>query len=124
MIDDGTPLIALPPHYSRAFFSAFPSAEPSMRALVLTFVVVSATALALLAYAALLSRHKKSSSCPLRLVGRVASVERPLNPEGFVLVDGELWRARVRDRLGIGRAQEGVRVVGARGCVLEVEPLG
>jgi membrane-bound serine protease (ClpP class) len=95
-----------------------------IRAFVLPLVVISAAALALLAYVALLSRHKKSSSRPLRLVGRVASVERPLNPEGFVLVDGELWRARARDGADIGRARGSVRVVGARGCVLEVEPSG
>ncbi|HEX3561150.1 MAG TPA: NfeD family protein [Pyrinomonadaceae bacterium] len=59
----------------------------------------------------------------MRLVGRVAAVERPLNPEGFVLVDGELWRARVRGA-NIVRQRERVRVVGARGCALEVEPLG
>lgn len=123
VFDDGVLLINLPPHYSQAFFSAFPAAEPLMRAYV-PLVVISAAALALLAYVALLSRHRKTSPRPLRLVGRVASVERPLNPEGFVLVDGELWRARVRGDADIRRAQESVRVVGARGCVLEVEPLG
>jgi membrane-bound serine protease (ClpP class) len=95
-----------------------------MRALILPLFVIAAAALALLVYFALLSRHKKSSSRPLRLVGRVASVERPLNPEGFVLVDGELWRARVRGGASAGQAQGSVRVVGARGCVLEVEPPG
>jgi membrane-bound serine protease (ClpP class) len=81
-------------------------------------------ALALLAYVALLSRHRKSSSRPLRLVGRVARVERPLSPEGFVMVDGELWRARLRGGVRAAGGQGRVRVTGARGCVLEVEPLG
>ncbi|HYY93668.1 MAG TPA: NfeD family protein [Pyrinomonadaceae bacterium] len=81
-------------------------------------------ALALLLYVALLSRHRKSSSRPLRLVGRVGSVERDLEPEGFVLVGGELWRARVRVGASAARVSERVRIVGARGCALEVERLG
>src|SRR5919197_754724 len=52
------------------------------------FTFAFTAALALLVYVALLSRHKKTSSRPLRLVGRAASVERPLSPEGFVMVDG------------------------------------
>jgi membrane protein implicated in regulation of membrane protease activity len=94
-----------------------------MRSLVFLFVFTAAASLALLAYVALLSRHKKSSSRPLRLVGRVARVERPLSPEGFVLLDGELWRARLRGGEFAARAHGRVRVTGARGCVLEVEPL-
>ena len=81
-------------------------------------------ALAPLFYVALLSRHRKSSSRPLRLVGRVGSVERGLEPEGFVLVGGELWLARVRVGATAAREGERVRVVGARGCALEVERLG
>ena len=83
----------------------------------------SVAALALLAYVVIISRHKKSSRKPLRLAGRVASVESPLAPEGFVLIDGELWRARVRGGGSVGRGRS-VRVVGARDCVLEVEPPG
>ncbi|MDQ3746353.1 MAG: hypothetical protein M3444_18425 [Acidobacteriota bacterium] len=95
-----------------------------MRAFVFPFYVLAAAALALLFYVALLSRHRKSSSRPLRLVGRVGSVERDLKPEGFVLVGGELWRARVRVGATAAREGERVRVVGARGCALEVERLG
>jgi len=93
-----------------------------MSAFLLLLAVVSALALALVAYVFLSSRHRKSSRRPLNLVGRVGSVERPLRPEGFVLVGGELWPARVRAGEGVARGR--VRVVGARGCVLEVEPLG
>jgi membrane-bound ClpP family serine protease len=82
-----------------------------------------AAALALLAYVVILSHHKKSSQKPLRLAGRVGIVETPLAPEGFVMVDGELWRARLRVGASLGRERR-VRVVGARDCVLEVEPLG
>jgi membrane protein implicated in regulation of membrane protease activity len=97
-----------------------------MRALALSLFALAAPALALLAHVIHLSRQKKSSKRPLRLVGRVASVERPLSPEGFVLIDGELWRARARGGPLVGDVERGlsnVRVIGARDCVLEVEPL-
>ena len=95
-----------------------------MRTLALVLLVIlSAAALALLAHVAHLSRQKKLSRHPLRLIGCVGSVERPLAPEGFVLVEGELWRARVRGGGRVGRGSSNVRVVGARGCVVEVEPL-
>ena len=94
-------------------------------ALALSLLILAAPAAALLAYVAHASRQKqKSSRLPLKLVGRVASVESPLAPEGFVLLDGELWRARVRGVDGVGRGCGNVRVVGARDCVLVVEPLG
>jgi membrane protein implicated in regulation of membrane protease activity len=97
-----------------------------MRALLISLLALSAPALALLAYVVHLSRQKKSSRRPLRLIGRIASVERTLDPEGFILIDGELWRARARGGrvvLNVERGPSKVRVVGARGCVLEVEPL-
>ncbi len=95
-----------------------------MGALALTLFIVAAPAVALAAYVAHAARQKKRSSrLPLRLVGRVAAVERALEPEGFVMIDGELWRARVRGAERVGRGGENVRVVGARGCVVEVEPL-
>ena len=84
-------------------------------------LVVAAAAVALLAYVAHVSRHKKSSTKMPTLVGRVAVVERDLEPEGFVLVEGELWRARLRGGEGVARARESVRVVGASGHLLEVE---
>jgi len=95
-----------------------------MRALVLSLLVLSAPAFLLLAYIVHHSRQKKTSLSPLRLVGRVASVERPLDPEGFVLVEGELWRARLRGGGAVAPGGENVRVVGARDCVIEVERLG
>ena len=63
--------------------------------------------------------HRKGAGGELRLEGRVGVVLNPLEPEGAVLVDGELWRARARsgDRITRGR----VRIVGARGHWLEVE---
>ena len=96
-----------------------------MATLALSLLILSAPAVALLAYVVHASRQKKKSShLPLRLVGRVGSVERALDPEGFVLVGGELWRARVRGGVRVGRGHSNVRVVGASDCVVEVEPLG
>ena len=92
-----------------------------MRALLLSILVLAAAALALLAYVAHVSRHKKSSERMPTLVGSLATVERALEPEGFVLVDGELWRARMRGGVGVARECESVRVVGASGYSLEVE---
>lgn len=94
-----------------------------MGAVVLFIVTLLALALALAGYVVLSSRHRKSSRRPLNLVGRVGSVEQALGPEGFVLVAGELWPARARDGALVGRGRANVRVVGAAGCALEVEPL-
>jgi membrane-bound ClpP family serine protease len=69
------------------------------------------------------SRHKKDARVPLELIGRVATVERDIDPEGAVLVRGELMPARSRTGATILRATcPRVRVVGARGYCLVVEP--
>ena len=94
-----------------------------MSALVISLLVLSAPFVALAAYVVHASRRRKYSRRPLKLVGRVASVERALEPEGFVLIEGELWRARVRGEATVDSGGTKVRVVGASGCMLEVEPL-
>ena len=94
-----------------------------MSALVISLLLLSAPAVALAAYVVHASRQRKYSRKPLNLVGRVAAVERALDPEGFVLIEGELWRARARGGEVLGRGGLSVRVVGASGCVLLVEPL-
>jgi membrane-bound serine protease (ClpP class) len=72
-------------------------------------------------WVAALSRHKKAGTGRLDLLDAVGLVETTLKPEGSVLIRGELWRARSRmgDDLERGRS---VRVVGASGHLLEVEP--
>jgi membrane protein implicated in regulation of membrane protease activity len=83
--------------------------------------------------ALLLWRHKKSAHSEINLLGALALVEESLTPEGAVLVRGELWRARLAPThaaaysnancsLGIERGSS-VRVVGASGYLLEVEPV-
>ena len=91
---------------------------------LISLLIIVAPGVALLAYVVHASRQRKYSRLPLNLVGRVASVERALEPEGFVLIEGELWRARVRGVESVERGGPDVRVVGAGGCVLLVEPVG
>jgi membrane-bound serine protease (ClpP class) len=68
------------------------------------------------------SRHKKAATGELNLMGAVASVETTLEPEGSVMIRGELWRARSLKGTTIERGRR-VRVVSASGHLLEVEPV-
>jgi membrane protein implicated in regulation of membrane protease activity len=99
---------------SHAFF-----ALTSLSFNVLILLLVGAAVIAACALVAVMSRHQKSARRPLRLEGRVGVVLEALEPEGAVLVDGELWRARARGGESIARGR--VRIVGARGHWLEVE---
>ena len=98
--------------------------QDQMFTLPFVFAVVLAGVLliAVLVLIAMLSRHLKAAQGELDLIGTVASVEKTLNPEGSVLVRGELWRACSRTGATI-RCGRVVRVVGASGHLLEVELL-
>lgn len=91
---------------------------PALTAIFLT----SALFIALLGLIAAASRHKKKALGALHLIGRVARVEADLQPEGAVIVEGELWRARLSGDAGMLRRGNLARVVGASGYLLEVEP--
>jgi len=69
---------------------------------------------------AFLSRHKKTNSGRLQLKGLSAVAHTVLNPEGAVLVDGELWRARSVDGSVFGPSAN-LRVVGSVDHLLLVE---
>ncbi len=69
---------------------------------------------------AALSRHKKAARRTLKLVGEVAQVDSQLDPEGTVLVSGELWRARSRHG-DIISPHARVRIVGFKEHLLVVE---
>jgi membrane-bound serine protease (ClpP class) len=88
---------------------------------IIIVVLVSAMLACALLFVAALSRHKKSSAGELNLMGALAQVETDLEPEGAVLVRGELWRARTLSG-AVVRSGRDVRVVGAKGHLLEVEP--
>lgn len=87
--------------------------------LVFAIVLGSGLLLVLLVIVAA-SRHLKAATGELNLMGAVASVETTLEPEGSVLISGELWCARSLDGTTIERGRT-VRVMGASGHLLEVE---
>jgi membrane-bound ClpP family serine protease len=89
--------------------------------LLFIFFIIGASFIIACIVIVALSRHQKSATGQLQLEGRIAQVVQPLEPEGAVLVGGELWRARARNGDEIARGQ--VRIVGARGHWLEVEAI-
>jgi membrane-bound ClpP family serine protease len=105
------------PQYS--FVSFFSFLYPSSLFFIL-FIIGASFVIACIVIAAL-SRHQKSAMGQLQLEGRIAQVVQALEPEGAILVGGELWRARTRNGDEIVRGQ--VRIVGARGHWLEVEAI-
>ena len=88
-----------------------------------TSVLLIITVFAALAVAVLaaLSRHKKAGSGDVKLIGEIATVETRLAPEGTVIVNGELWRARSNDGSFIS-SHARVRVVGFENILALVEP--
>jgi membrane-bound ClpP family serine protease len=59
---------------------------------VIPIIAIMVTLVAIVIAA--LSRHKKAGSRDLRLLGEIGRVDTTLDPEGTVLLSGELWRAR------------------------------
>jgi len=87
---------------------------------VIAILLTCALVLAGLALIAAASRHKKAATGKLDLIGAVARAETDFEPEGSVLIEGELWRAR--SRAGNFRRGMRVRVVGSTEHLLLVEP--
>src|SRR3954452_13824855 len=56
------------------------------------------------------------------LIGAVAEVREPLDPEGHVFVAGALWRARTSEAGPIGLGNR-VTIKAVEGLTLEVEPV-
>ena len=79
--------------------------------LILVISIVSGLALVVAALIAALSRHKKAGAGDIKLMGETGWVDTQLDPEGTVLVHGELWRARSSDG-SIILSHASVRVVG------------
>lgn len=90
--------------------------------IVTAIFLASVLFIALLGLIAAASRHKKQAAGALRLIGAVARVETDLQPEGAVIVGGELWRARLSGEAPPLRRGSRARIVGASGYLLEVEP--
>ena len=93
--------------------------NPALIALALIGVV--GCALATIA-AATLSRHKKLGSGQPVIIGATGLVNTRLNPEGTVLLNGELWRARSQDSIVIVENRR-VIVADVLGHLLLVAPL-
>ncbi len=88
----------------------------------LMFAIAIGTMLSTLVAVAIaaLSRHKKASLGDIKLLGEIAHVDKKLDPEGTVLVSGELWRAKSSNGANISsRAQ--VRVVGFQDHIVLVK---
>jgi membrane-bound ClpP family serine protease len=77
---------------------------------------------AFLIYITLLSRHRKAGMSALSPLGLSARVESLLAPEGAILLNGELWRARVNHSSTRVVAGSTVRIVGVSGHLMVVEP--
>jgi membrane-bound ClpP family serine protease len=90
---------------------------PIVTAIFLTSVLF----IALLGLIAAASRHKKRAAATLHLIGSIARVETDLQPEGAVIVEGELWRARLSGAAEPLRRGSRARIIGASGYLLEVE---
>ena len=87
--------------------------SPCVRGLLIVFVIRKVA----------LARKAPSKTGWEEMLGVVAEVRVPLDPEGQVFARGALWRARLEDGegpLGIG---DRVRVVSVEGLTLLVEPL-
>ena len=85
---------------------------------VATFVLI---VVLMALYLAALSRHRKSATGDLHLTGSRARVEKQLDPEGTILVQGELWRARSASG-EVLTTDSVVRIVGTEKHLLLVEP--
>ncbi|HKR61401.1 MAG TPA: NfeD family protein [Pyrinomonadaceae bacterium] len=77
---------------------------------------------ALLTIAGVISlwKHKKSGTGKIQLLGAPAVAETELDPEGTVLIAGELWRARSVDGTTIPASQR-VEVAGIEGHLVLVK---
>jgi len=69
-----------------------------------------------------LSRHQKAGTRALNLIGATGFIQRRMDPEGAIIINGELWRARVENGSAL-QSRNRVRVVGAEAHLLLVEPL-
>jgi membrane-bound ClpP family serine protease len=67
-----------------------------------------------------LYRHKQAGTGEIKLLGEIAQVDIDLDPEGTVIVGGELWRAKSSDGAFIS-ARARVRVVGFQDHLVLVE---
>jgi membrane-bound ClpP family serine protease len=90
--------------------------------LVYLIAILASIALIALIIVIALYHHKKSVAGEVLLLGRCCEVNTSLTPEGTVLVQGELWRARSVDETSI-LAPTSVRIVGTKNYWLVVKAI-
>lgn len=66
------------------------------------------------------ARRPIATGVKRKLIGEAGDVRSMLNPEGYVMIGGELWRARLEGAAGRLRVGERVTVTGVDGAVLLV----
>lgn len=88
--------------------------------LVLVLAILTAVGLLALAVVLALYHHKKAGTGEINLIGEIAHVDIELNPEGTVIVGGELWRAKSSDGTFVS-SRARVRVVGFKDHLALVE---
>lgn len=89
--------------------------------LLLLIAILATVAFVATALVVALYRHKKAGVGAVKLIGEIGYVDTDLNPEGTVIVSGELWRATSKDQAPIA-ARARVRVVGFAEALAIVEP--
>lgn len=90
-----------------------------MKLVLLIGLLTAVAALATLVVVALYL-HKRAGAVDIKLIGELGQVDTKLDPEGTVIVCGELWRARSKDGTHISKRTR-VRVVGFEGHLALVE---
>jgi len=80
-----------------------------MKLLLLAGILASVAVLAALIVVALYV-HKRRGVGDVKLIGEIAQVDTKLDPEGTVIVCGELWRAKSKDGAHLSETTR-VRVV-------------
>jgi membrane-bound serine protease (ClpP class) len=82
-------------------------------------IILVACILVAVAMLAAVSRHKKSGTGDVKLIGATGVVDTRLDPHGTVLIHGELWRACSNDGSSIATRSK-ISVVDMRDHLLVV----
>jgi membrane protein implicated in regulation of membrane protease activity len=93
---------------------------PGATVILFLTILVTLSLLLLAVFLAAVSRHKKSGTEEIRALGRVGTCETMLDPEGAVIVSGELWQALSGDGQPIP-ARTRIRVIGFKDHLALVE---
>lgn len=90
-----------------------------MKLIFLILILAAVAALATFLVVALYL-HKQAGAGEIKLIGEIGAVDKKLDPEGTVIVCGELWRARSKNGAVVS-SRARVRVVGFEGHLALVE---